>query len=94
MGGSAIASTGSCIAVGCRSEADGETEIILCRQSDVDAGRPAAYSGILTTPSRQLAVNTALGTTILVLPVAGETTRVHVWLSHPAEPDVILIAAE
>jgi hypothetical protein len=89
MGRSLIATTDSCVAVGCRAEDDGETEINLGDYRDLGVGKDLVFDGVLSTPSRKLAVRTVLGQTLLEVDVAGKTTRLLVWVSDLAEPDHI-----
>jgi len=91
MGNSSIASTGSCIAVGSRSESDGKSEIVLGPAAEVDPGQSPALEQDLSTPNRKVVVRTVLGDTILETPVSRQKTRVRVWVNDPKEPDRILI---
>ena len=91
VAGKLIASSGSCIAVGCRSETDGETEVLIGRAGDVDPGLLPAFDGTLPTPSRGLAVRSVLGDTVLEVPVRGDETRIRVWVNHSVEPDRVII---
>jgi hypothetical protein len=91
MAGSLVASTMSCIAVGCKSEADGETEFRLGAVSEVDPGNRPVFQGALETPTRKVSLRTVLGHTILEMPVAGKRTMVRVWANNPKEPDKIIV---
>lgn len=91
MNQSLIAATDSCIAVGCRAEDDGETEIVLGDCSDVDTGEQPFFDGVLRTPSRKLVVRTVLGVTLLEMPVSKTETRLKIWANDPAEPDRIAV---
>jgi hypothetical protein len=91
MAGSLVASTMSCIAVGCKSEADGETEFRLGAVGEVDPGNRPVFQGALETPTRKVSLRTVLGHTILEMPVAGKQTTVRVWANDPKEPDEIIV---
>jgi hypothetical protein len=91
MGRSLIAATSSCIAVGCRSESDGETEFILGTTGDIDPGLHPAFEGMLKTPNRKVAVRSVLGKTILEATVSELQTKIRVWVNDPKEPDRIII---
>jgi hypothetical protein len=91
MQGSLISSTESCIAIGCRSEIDGETELTLGASREVDPGRHPDFEGVLTTPSRRIAVRSVLGQAILEAPVPGKMTKVRVWVNDTGEPDEVII---
>lgn len=53
MNQSLIAATDSCIAIGCRAEDDGETEIVLEHCSSVDTDDRLEFEGLLRTPELQ-----------------------------------------
>lgn len=91
MNQSLIAATDSCIAVGCRAEDDGETEIVLGDCNKVDTGEQPVFDGLLRTPSRNLVVRTVLGVTLLEIPVSETQTRLRIWANDPTEPDRIAI---
>jgi hypothetical protein len=50
MEDSCIASTSTCIVVGCRADVDGETEFVLGATSEVDPGSHPIFEGMLETP--------------------------------------------
>jgi hypothetical protein len=89
--GSVIASTSSCIAVGCLSEVDGETDFTLGATRDVNPGIDPAFEGELKTPNRTIAIRSVLGQTILEAPVPQEQTTVRVWVNDPKEPDRVTV---
>jgi hypothetical protein len=86
-----IASTQSCIAVGCMAEVNGETEFTLGLSQDVDPGMPPAFEGVLKTPSRRIVVRSVLGQVILDAAVSGQKTKVRVWVNDRKEPDRVVI---
>ncbi|WP_345539676.1 hypothetical protein [Variovorax defluvii] len=89
-----IGSTASCIAVGCRAEDDGETEIVLGSAGSVDTGERPVFTGMLQTPSRRLAVRTVHGALLLEAPVLMVETKLKIWVNDPSEPDRIAIGIE
>jgi len=91
MRGSLIVSSSSCIAVGCRSEVDGETEITLGAMQEVDPGDRPAFEGQLETPSRSVVVSTVHGQVILEASVQDRDTRVRVWVNDLDEPNRVTI---
>jgi hypothetical protein len=91
MAGSLIAATSSCIAVGCRSEVDDETEFTLGATREVDPGDHPAFEGVLKTPHRKIAIRSVFGQTILEAPVRQEQTTVRVWVNDPKEPDRVTV---
>ncbi len=91
LNGSLVASTGSCIAIGCRAEDDGETEIVI---DDCDRAAPSmglVFDGMLQTGSLRLVVRTVLGTVLLEAPVPGGETRVSIRTDDTNEPERIVI---
>ena len=90
MNRSLVASTGTCIAVGCRSEADGETEIIIDDRDGPDVGE-LVFDGVLPTGSRKLVVSTVSGAVLLEAQVPDTDTRLRIWANDRTEPDRILI---
>ena|SRR5438067_2075058 len=88
---SLITSTGSCIAIGCLSETDGETEFTLGVAQEVDPGDRPAFHGNLNTPARKVVVRTVLGQTILEMPVPSDRTDIRIWVNDPMEPDRVII---
>lgn len=90
MSQSLVAATGTCIAVGCRSEADGETEIIIDERDGPDVGE-LVFDGVLRTGSRKLVVSTVLGAVLLEAQVPDTDTRLTIWANDRTEPDRILI---
>jgi hypothetical protein len=91
MGGSLIASTPSCIAVGCMSDSNGKTEVILGATKEVDPRDRPVFVGELETRNRAIAVRTVLREPILQAPVPRPSTRVRIWVNHPTEPDKVTI---
>lgn len=88
---SRIAATSSCIAIGCKAEMDGETEITMGAALEIDPGDRPVFDGILATPSRAVAVWTVEWNSILDAPVPTLQTRVRVWSNHPREPDKLIV---
>lgn len=91
MNRSLIVATESCIAVGCRCEVDGETEIMLEHCSNVDTGDVLEFEGRLRTPSRRITIRTTHDVTLLEMPVAGTMTTLRIWVNDPTEPDRIIV---
>jgi hypothetical protein len=94
MRGSLIASTPSCIAVGCMSDSNGKTEVTLGATQEVGPRDDPAFVGELNTPNRTIAVWTVLRETILQAPVPHPSTRVRIWVNHPSEPDKVIIGLD
>src|SRR5262245_57467372 len=86
-----IISTPSCISVGCCSEQDGPTEVILGRAVEVDPGVEPAFDGDLETPHRAVIVSTVERNTIPESKVTVTRTRVRIWVNHPRWPDKVIV---
>lgn len=89
--GAMVLATPTCIAVACKVDCEGPTEIRLDHVSSIDPGWPAAFDGVLQTPRRSVVVSTVEGKSLLRSGVGGSRIRVRVWLNHPTEPDRVLI---
>lgn len=88
---SLIVATDSCVAIGCRAEDDGQTEITVGCSEKVDTGAQPAFECSLQTPSRKLVVRTVHGVTLLEMPVPRAETKLKVWVNDPTEPDRIAV---
>src|SRR4051812_3608583 len=80
FGNSVIASTSSCVAVGCRSESDGPTRFLLGADGDVKLREAPAFTGILQTPDHVVALETVEGTRIAQYAVHSNAPVIRVWL--------------
>lgn len=87
--GSHIASTDSCISIGCLMYQDGETEVTLGRP--LNTNRRPAFDGFLETPGRKVAVWTIEWDKVLETTVPTARTRIRIWTNHPTEPDDVHI---
>lgn len=86
-----IVATDTCIAIGCRVDVDGETEIALGDLREVAQGGPPALEGTLSTPTRTVAIMTVEGEPVLEMRVTGDITGVTIWVDHPTEPDHVVV---
>jgi hypothetical protein len=91
MGESLVVSTDSCIAVGCRSDIDGDTQFTLGETQEVDPGGHPIFRGMLNTPNRRIALISVIGQVILEAPVPQQQTIVRVWVNDPSEPDHVVV---
>src|SRR5882724_12399637 len=87
MQGDLIASTSSCIAVGCMADSNGETEITLGTGQELHVRESPIFERELETPNRAVAVQTVRRETVLQASVARSRTRVRIWVNHMSEPD-------
>jgi hypothetical protein len=86
MDESPIVSTDSCTAVGCKCDADGETEFRLGARAEVDPGSLLIFQGLIKTPSREVVIRSVLGDVVLQTPVSQLETTISIWTNHPTEP--------
>lgn len=91
MSQSLVAATLTCIAVGCRAEDDGETEIIVGLDNELNVQDPVVFEGRLRTPSGRLVIRNVLGATLLEMPVTSSTTELRILANDPHEPDRITV---
>ena len=91
MGGSLVSATNTCVAVGCLSEDDGETEFMLAPLSELDRADKPVYEGMLRTPKRHVVIRSVLGEHLLELPVLQELTKIKVWANDAKEPDNVVV---
>ncbi len=89
MGDSLVSATRSAVAIGCRAEMDGATEIRLGHDQEVDPGTAPVFVGQLDTPTGVVSVRTALDEEVLSLKVARERVTLRVWANDPTEPTVV-----
>jgi hypothetical protein len=94
MRGSLIASTPSCVAVGCMADCNGKTEVTLGAGHEVGLRGAPVFEGELDTPNREIAVRTVLRENILQATVPHPITRVRIWVNHPSEPDKVIIGLD
>jgi hypothetical protein len=80
--------------VGCYSEQDGATEVILAHMRDVKSAASPVFDGDLDTPNRAVMVSTADYEQILSLTVPNIRTHVRIWTNHPRWPTKITIGVE
>lgn len=89
-----IGSTDSCIAIGCKSAADGETEVVLLHRGEIRNVLPPQFEGTILTPSKRLAILTVDGDVVLESAIGTSVARIAVWLNDPDEPDRIVVGFE
>lgn len=94
MLGGLVASTPTCIAVGCLSEFDGSTEIVLATASEIGSPAQLAFNGVIAVPSRKVTVRTVLGDLIAEQDTQSPEVRVFVWVNDPNEPDKLWIGLD
>jgi hypothetical protein len=94
MNHSVVAATDSCIAVGCRAEDDGDTEITLGDALSVGTDEEPIFVGLVRTPSRKLSIRTVDEISLLEVSVPSAETRVSIWVNDRSEPDRIAIGFE
>ena len=98
MGGELTASTGSCVAIGTRSEADGATRVRLLTSGELaereeDTPSLLAWQGMLATPTGELVVASVTGETYASRPVTA-STRLRLLVNDEEEPDEIWVVVE
>jgi hypothetical protein len=94
IGEGIVASTDSCIAVGCTPDMDGETETVLGTMAEVIPGLHLLFEGFLNTPTRRLIFQTSHNETLIEMPTPNQNTRIRVWANHEIQPDKVTIGIE
>jgi hypothetical protein len=89
-----VASTETCIALGCMMDSDGDTEFTLGQRSEVDPGGIPVFEGKLKTPSFGVVLYSAEDKTILKIPAFQDETMVRVWTNRLRQPDRMIIGIE
>lgn len=87
-----IQATSSCVVVGCMSETDGETNIVLGDAKNVAGQGEPAFDQLLHTPSRVIAIWTVDRQIILKADTGADETRLRIWLDDPSYPSEVVIA--
>jgi hypothetical protein len=91
MGTNLVSATESCIAVGCRAECDGPTEIHFGNAQELSPSDLMVFDGDIATPRKKLALCSVLNRELLAADVAGELTHVRVFANDPIEPDRVFV---
>lgn len=89
MGDLLVSATTSVVAIGCRAEVDGETEVRLGNDWEVDLGTAPAFIGPLDVPTGIVSVRTVLGEEILLQKVGRRRVTLRVWTDDSSEPTLI-----
>jgi hypothetical protein len=95
MGGKLVVSTHSCVAIGTRSETDGQTLVTLTDENIrawEDPNLELVFSGTLATPNKEVYICTVLLETILRLSVPNTETGLEVWANHEIEPTRLCVS--
>ncbi len=83
--------TSTAVVVGTLAEMDGETDIILGRDREVDPGSEPSFVGRLKTPSGVVSVVTVLKDVVLSLNTGRGNTTLRIWTNDPSEPTEVRI---
>lgn len=94
IAGELVAATDSCIAVGCCSEFDGKTEIILGGIEEVAGNENPVFVGELKTPTYEVVVRSVLGYLILEKLVSRPVSYITIWANDSSEPNQIIIGVK
>ncbi len=91
MNGKLVACTDSCIAVGTRSEIDGNTEIFLGFKPNSDIKLDLAFKGEIRTPNRKIHICNVYDEKLLETTVSSERSSIEVWVNDKSEPSLISV---
>jgi len=85
-----VTATDSCVAIGTREQASGETRIRLETASG-DLEGSVVFQGLLETPGRKVAVETSELDRLVAIDVENASTHIKVWVDDDSEPSSITI---
>jgi hypothetical protein len=91
MGNKQVSVTESCVAVACRSEHDGPTQINLAQSHEVTPVDQLIFDGDISTRSKTLSICSILNDEVLSAEVTGTITHLRVFANDPTEPDRIFV---
>lgn len=83
----------SCVCVGTRADADGETHLEVSGDPFA-TNLPLIFDGLIVAPNKRVTVTDAHLTEYAAMPVKGDKAHVRAWTNHPREPTRILISIE
>jgi len=92
--GSLFASTRTCIAIGCMSDAEGPTKVTLGLNKEINEETVPAYVGNLHVPNKRISVSSVAGDIVLSLETEHPEVRVSIWVNDAREPDQVIIGFE
>lgn len=91
---SLVAASPSCLIVGLFPEIDGPTQLHIGAAKDVDPGWPAAFAGMIETPTHALIIDTVDEELVHRQDVPSKTTAVKIWLSDHRWPEHVFIGID
>ena len=91
MGDGIVSATRSCVAIGCRSESDGLTDIQLGSIQEHAPTDKLVFEGELATPSGTLSVFSVLYDELLSAKVSQGKTHVKIFANDLTEPDRVTV---
>lgn len=90
--GQLIWSTPSCVVTACFPEVEGPTKIVMGAAPEVNPGTDPAFTGLLETPDRLVAISTVSDDSpILSYETPDVVTTVRIWHSHPRWPEIVTV---
>lgn len=93
-GNGAVWSTGSCIAISCLPDCDGDTEVTVGAGKDVGLRALPLFDGTLRTPSRTIVVEGVTRQQLLTMLVPRTDTRVRIWTNGHRATDKVVIGLD
>jgi hypothetical protein len=79
------------VAIGTLAEIDGETEIRLGHDNEVNLGTAPVFVGRLNTPTGIASIRTAEEKEVLSLSVDRQRVTLRVWTNDPSEPTLVWV---
>ena len=85
-------SDGQCISVPCRYAEEGETDLTICIDEEVDTQARPQFDDFIPTPSGEVLFADANLAALAIVPVQEMRTRVRIWTDGSQLPDRIIVA--
>lgn len=87
-----VLSSRDCILIPAVYWYDGDTHVTFGPASEITEARKPDCDGMLNTPNNELILFDANEPEYATTTVPSMTTRIRIWMDHPAEPENIVIA--
>lgn len=86
--------TPSCLAVCCRPDCDGDTEVTIGTVEEMALARIPDIQIRLRTPSRKIQIETVGLEPVIEIRVRSSNTQIQIWTNDGIEPDKVIIAVD
>ncbi|RAI44094.1 hypothetical protein [Rhodoplanes roseus] len=87
-------SNSDCVAFSCQHECFGATKVSLGPSTEINPARELVFDGILSTPSREVVVDTVMSEVVLKHGVQTGSTRIRIWTLGPRDSEIVDIGLD